>query len=107
MSHHEILNKLTPVIAPEPSQWLEQAEVRFQNRAWLQKSQAIALTILRALRVQGLTQKELAVQLNVSPQQVNKWVKGKENFTLETLTKIEQALKISLIEVATTTINPM
>lgn len=35
--------------------------------------------------------------MDVKPQTVHKWVKGKENFTFETLTKIELALGISLL----------
>ena len=37
--------------------------------------------------------------MNVSPQQVNKWVKGKENFTLETLSRLEEALEIKLLAI--------
>lgn len=39
--------------------------------------------------------------MNVSPKQVNKWVKGKENFTLETLSRIEETLKITLLAMDT------
>lgn len=35
--------------------------------------------------------------MKLSPQQVNKRVKGKENFTLETLSKVEDALEIKLL----------
>ncbi|MEN9612498.1 MAG: hypothetical protein RLZZ628_3312 [Bacteroidota bacterium] len=101
MTHQEIVNKLNQVVAPETSKWLDDAAYRFDNRAWLAKSQAIALKILRTIRAQGLTQKELAEKLKVAPQQVSKWVKGQENFTLETLVKIEQVLNISLIEIST------
>lgn len=37
--------------------------------------------------------------MDVSPQYVNKIVKGKENLSLETIAKIEEALGISLISV--------
>lgn len=94
-----ILEKLDQIIASEPNKWLEEADYRFENKAWLQKSQAIALKILRTIRAKGMTQKELAEKLNVSPQQVNKWVKGKENFTLETISKIENVLDIQLIKI--------
>lgn len=72
---------------------------RRANRAWLKKSQAIALKILQTLKAKGSNQKKLAEAVGVSAQQVNKWVKGNENFTLETLTKLEAALGVSLIEV--------
>lgn len=44
---------------------------------------------------------KLAAIMNVSPKQVNKWVKGKENFTLETLSRIEETLKITLLAMDT------
>jgi transcriptional regulator with XRE-family HTH domain len=100
MTHEEIVNKLNQIVANKTSKWLDDADYRFEHRAWLVKSQAIALKILRTIRAQGLTQKELAEKLNVAPQQVSKWVKGRENFTLETLVKIEQVLNISLIEIS-------
>ena len=46
-----------------------------------------------------MTQKQLSEALNVSPQVVNKWLKGKENFTLETISKIETALETPLMQV--------
>lgn len=64
------------------------------------KSQLVALKILRTLRRQGRSQKQFAEQLNVSPQQVSKWVKGSENFTFETIEKIEKALGITLIAIS-------
>ena len=98
-TQEEILSKIDQIVAEAPSQWLKEADYRFENKAWLQKSQAIALKILRNIREQKLSQKDLAKKLNVSPQQVNKWVKGNENFTLETISKIELALNIELVSI--------
>jgi len=36
--------------------------------------------------------------MNVSPQQINKIVKGQENLTLETITNLEIALGIQIID---------
>src|SRR5690606_31842826 len=66
---------------------------------WKRRSQAVALTVLRTLRAKKMSQKELAEQLGVSPQQVNKWVKGNENFTFDTIAKLEEALGIELMEI--------
>lgn len=101
----EIIAKLNELSNGNKSQWYEDATWRKENRAWLKKSQAIALKILRQIRenkqlgVSPCTQVELANALGVKPQQVNKWVKGKENFTLETIDKIEKALKVDLIHI--------
>lgn len=99
-SQKEVVDILAQVVANEPSKWLEEADYRFENKAWLQKTQAIALKILRSLRSQGMSQKDLAEKLNVSPQMVNQWVKGSENFTLETISKIENALGVELMNVS-------
>ncbi|MBL6446768.1 helix-turn-helix transcriptional regulator [Fulvivirga sp. 29W222] len=81
------------------SKWREDNAYRKANRAWLRKSAKIAIKIGRALRDKGLSQKNLAELLEVSPQQVNKILKGRENLKLETITKIESALGIELISV--------
>jgi len=47
-----------------------------------------------------MSQKALAAQLGVSPQQVNKWVKGNENFTFETIARLEAVLGIELMQVS-------
>lgn len=43
-----------------------------------------------------LTQKDLVERMQISPQIVNRWAKGQENFTLETIVKLEKALGIQL-----------
>ena len=46
----------------------------------------------------GMSQKQLAEKMNCSPQYISKVVRGRENLSLETLTKIENALEISIIK---------
>lgn len=95
----EIKNKLKSRISNKKSSWLKQAEFYEKNKEWLDKSALIAMNILRHLRANKITQKDLAESLNVSPQYVNKIVKGKENLSLETITKIERLLDLKLVEV--------
>lgn len=80
-----------------PSTWREDAEWRRDNWTWLQHSQKIAVKILLQMKVLGLTQKSLAEQMNCTQQYISKILKGKENMSLETLSKLENALKINLI----------
>ena len=49
------------------------------------------------MKKQGLTQKALAERMNCTQQYVSKILKGKENLSLETLSKIEDALGIVII----------
>ncbi len=87
------LNKL----ASNNSKWIEEAKERQKNRAWQVYSQKIAIKVLKAIRENNIKQKQLAEMIGVSPQQINKIVKGKENLTLKTIAKLENALNIELI----------
>ncbi len=94
-----IKDKLQGKISSKKSKWLDDAKYSEENEAWLERSAQIALKILRHLRANKISQIKLAESLLVSPQYVSKIVKGKENLSLETISKIEKALGISLIEV--------
>jgi len=78
------------------SNWKDKARQRKADKPWLKKSQAIAFMVLDALKYKNMTQVQLAEKLGVSPQQINKIVKGNENLTLETISKLENALGIQL-----------
>lgn len=97
------LNKINKIATSEVSTWKEEAIDRKNNRDWSTRSFKIAVRILREIRTQkslnGMTQKRLADEMGVSPQYINKVLKGKENLTLETISKIESVLGITLIEV--------
>ena len=98
-TREEILAKLNTIAKPDDN-WLSEAKFRVENQEWLKHSQKIAFKILRTLRAQGKTQEDLAESLNVSPQQVSKQVKGKENFTIETIAKIEADLSVQIFEIS-------
>jgi len=94
-----IKKKLQEKISGKKSKWLEDAKFEEENEAWLDKSAQIAIKILRYLRANKISQLELSKRLLVSPQYVSKIMKGKENLSLETICKIEEALGVTLIEV--------
>lgn len=93
------LDRLKELAAGRMSSWHEEAEWYRKNSGWLKRSSKIAFHILSVLDEKGISQKELALRMDVSPQYVSKIVKGKENLSLETIWKIEQALDITLISV--------
>lgn len=80
-----------------PSKWREEAEWRRENWSWLRHSEKIAVKVLLQMKELGLTQKALAERMNCTQQYVSKILKGKENMSLDTLSKLEDALNISLI----------
>lgn len=90
------LNKLNKV-AIKDEKWLQEAKNRQINKDWQDHSVKIAAKILTSLREKNMKQYQLAEIIGVSAQQVNKIVKGKENLTLETIAKLENALSINLI----------
>ena len=80
-----------------PSKWREEAEWRRDNWSWLRHSQKIAVKVLLQMKQEGLTQEALAERMDCTQQYVSKILKGKENMSLDTLSKLEDALGISLI----------
>jgi len=100
MATTDQLDKLSKIVGGfERSNWLLEAKARQVNNDEILARQKIAFRILRTLRQTNTSQKQLAEMLAVSPQQVNKWVKGSENFSIGTIMKIQQALNIILIEI--------
>lgn len=80
-----------------PSSWREEAEWRRVNWTWLQHSQRIAVKVLMQMKAQHLTQKALAERMGCTQQYVSKILRGTENLSLDTLTKLEVSLGIQLI----------
>jgi len=81
------------------STWIEETVQKQKEEGWRKNSQLVAIRILLTLRSKGMNQNELAKIMRVSPQQVSKWVKGSENLTFETVSRLEKALDISLMEI--------
>lgn len=80
-----------------PPKWREEAEWRRENASWLRHSQQIAVKVLLKMKELHLTQKALAERMNCTQQYVSKILKGKENLSLDTMTKLENALEINLV----------
>ena len=89
--------KFLKLVAEENSTAIAKTTERIENRPWLKESQEIALKILEKLGEIGLTQRQLAQRLGVSPQQVTKFVSGKENMTLATQKKLQEILDIPIL----------
>ena len=86
--------------SPTPSRWREEAEWRRANREWLRYSQYIAIRMLSRMDELHITQTILAEKMGCSQQYISKVLKGKENLSLETISKIESALNIDLVKSA-------
>jgi ribosome-binding protein aMBF1 (putative translation factor) len=97
MKTEKINTKFNKLIEKGSSKLLETIAWRERNEEWLDESFRIALLILKELRAKEMSQKDLADQMQVSPQYINKIVKGTENLTLDTICKIQRILKINIL----------
>ena len=80
------------------SNYLQNAKFRIENKKWLSYSSNIALRVLAAIEEsEEMTQKTLAEKVGVSPQYINKVLKGQENLSLQTIAKLSEALNMELI----------
>ncbi|MFN8366666.1 MAG: helix-turn-helix domain-containing protein [Candidatus Kapaibacterium sp.] len=95
----ERMEKFLKHVSDTPSPTGESIKWRRENRDWLRRSVEIALKVLDALEEQKISQKQLAKTLGVSAQYVSKIVKGQGNLSLETISKLERALGIELIQI--------
>ncbi len=86
------MQKLAELAHPRNERAAQRAQERMANREWLTYSQDIALALHYYLRKNGMSQKELAEQMGVSPVYVGKLLKGGENLTLETICKLEHVM---------------
>lgn len=93
----EILSKLREHSSSATSKWREKAEWRIANKTWLRYSQRIAMMMLDRMEQLGLTQKSLASRMGCTQQYVSKILKGSENLSIETISKIESALELNIL----------
>lgn len=93
-------NKPKKLVEAIPSYgWKEREDYKKESRGWLSKSRRVALRILDRLEEKGMSQQALADLLIVKRQRVNAIVKGQENFTFETISKLEHVLEIPLMDI--------
>ncbi len=94
---NEIVSKLKEHQPSTLSKWRENAEWRMANKPWLRYSQRIAMMMLDRMEELHMSQKQLAELMGCSQQYVSKVLKGQENLSLETLSKIERCLNLQII----------
>ena len=79
-----------------PSKWKENLEYDKKNWEWLKMSSNVAFAVLEVLDQTNMSQVELANKMNVSRQQISRILRGQENLTIETISKLQKALGIKL-----------
>ncbi len=99
-TREETILKLNEHRSETPSKWRENAEWCMANKSWLRYSQRIAMMMLDKMEEIGLTQKALAERMGCSQQYISHVLKGSENLSIETISKIEAALQLKILEPA-------
>ena len=94
----ETIDKLKAHASETQSKWCDEAQKRIEDKVWLRHSQMVASIMLAKMDELGINQRMLAEKMNCTQQYISKVLKGKENLSLETLTKIEQALGVKIIK---------
>lgn len=89
--------KFLQLVSSEDTKTIAEVKKRIKNRAMLRESQQIALKVLLKLDDLGWSKKDLAQNMEVTPQQITKIVSGKENLTIETQVKLQQILGIPVL----------
>ena len=92
------VERLRKYESPTPSKWREEAEWRRANRSWLRRSQAIAMKLLDKRDEMNWTQQQVAEKLGCTQQYVSRIQQGKENLSLEMLSKIEDSLSVKIFD---------
>ncbi|MDE5920306.1 MAG: helix-turn-helix transcriptional regulator [Paramuribaculum sp.] len=96
----EITSGLNRHRSSTPSEWRKKAEWRIANKDWLRYSQRIAMMMLDRMEMLGLTQKSVAERMCCSQQYISRVLKGTENLSIETISKIEAALELDILNTA-------
>lgn len=78
--------------------WLE-ANKNPKIDRFIERNLAITEKVSAVLKERGIKKKEFAKMLDKSPSEVSKWLSGLHNLTLKSITKMEEALGINLINI--------
>ena len=78
------------------STFVDDAKWRRDNAAWLRRSRRVAYAIMDYMQNHHLSRKDVAEKLEVTPRYVSSILSGKMNFTLKTISLIEERLGLEL-----------
>lgn len=75
------------------------AEINYEieNEDWLHIAISLVGRARGAMRTRGITQAQLAQRLGVSPSEVCKLLSGRENLSIQTISKLERAIGVRLM----------
>jgi len=94
----KVHNKLLKLNRGKVNSFFKEAKFRQTNRRWLQYSSKIASRISAAMEdIKGMNKTILAERAGISNKCMRNILKGQENLTLKTISKISKVLGVDLI----------
>jgi ribosome-binding protein aMBF1 (putative translation factor) len=90
------LEKFQTLVIDNETDNLNRNRERIKNRPMLKVAQNVAIKVLVRIDELGWSYENLAAVSDISKEQIQKIVSGKENSTIETLTKLENTLGIEI-----------
>ena len=76
--------------------WLEENQNQEIDR-FIERNLEITQKVCMILKKRGINKKEFAKMLNKKPSEITKWLSGLHNLTLKSITKMEVALGVNLM----------
>lgn len=73
------------------------ARIKLEQRARTFKQMVIAVRIADAFDAKGWSKSEFATRMNQQPSVITRWLSGTQNFTIDTLSDIEEMLGVQLL----------
>lgn len=86
------VEKLKQTSRPMTEKEKEEILFRRENREWLAHSERLALKLFRVIRIENITQDELAARMKISSVQLVEFLGRKQKPDLEVISQIENYL---------------
>ena len=96
------------VVTGKPSKVIADilAQIDEKELARIRRRMMLAAKIEEAMKRKGYNQRRFAKMMGKSPTVISEWLSGDRNFTIDTLTDIEEVLGVQLLDVTImTTVN--
>lgn len=98
--NNQTMNNLSKIATKKRLNWADEFAVADDNIEWQVRSAIISTRVLLFLkRKDTMDRAALAEKMEVSVQYLSKLLKGKENMTLKTITKLEACTGMALLHV--------
>lgn len=89
--------KFFNLVSNDESNWINDYKFRMENHNWLTISQKVSIKILRGIREQNISKELLSDKTDIPMEILQTMLKGKYNYSIEEIGRIEKALRINIL----------